>query len=74
MSFHVPIGYLYVCFGKIYIQVICPFFKIRFYSLIHETHTEREAETQAEAEAGSLQEAHVGLDPWTPESCPVCVS
>ena len=33
---------------------------------IHERHTEREAETQAEGEAGSLQGAHCGgLDPDT---------
>ena len=32
--------------------------------------TEREAETQAEGEAGSLQEADVGLDPRTPGSYP----
>ena len=32
--------------------------------------TEREAETQAEGEAGSMQGAHVGLDPRTPGSCP----
>ena len=32
--------------------------------------TEREAETQAEGEAGSLQGANVGLDAGTPGSCP----
>ena len=30
----------------------------------------REAETQAEREAGSLGEPNVGLDPRTPGSCP----
>ena len=35
-------------------------------------HTQREAETQAEGEAGSLWgEPDVGLDPRTPGSCPV---
>ena len=29
----------------------------KFYSFIHERHTEREAETQAEGEAGSMQGA-----------------
>ena len=32
--------------------------------------TEREAETQAEGEAGSMQEANVGLDSGTPGSRP----
>ena len=32
--------------------------------------TGREAETQAEGEAGSLQGAHVGLDPGPPGSRP----
>ena len=33
-------------------------------------HTQREAETQAEGEAGSMPEAQRGLDPGTPGSCP----
>ena len=32
-------------------------FKKRFYLFIHDRHTEREAETQAEGEAGSVQGA-----------------
>ena len=32
--------------------------------------TEREAETEAEGEAGSMQEPDVGLDPMTPGSRP----
>ena len=32
-------------------------FVFRFYLFIHEKHTQREAETQAEGEAGSMQEA-----------------
>ena len=32
--------------------------------------TEREAETQAEGEAGSMQEPDVGLDPGAPGSHP----
>ena len=32
--------------------------------------TEKEAETQAEGEAGSMQEPDVGLDPGTPGSGP----
>ena len=35
-----------------------------------EKEREKEAETQAEGEAGSMQEANVGLDPRSPESCP----
>ena len=31
---------------------------------------EREAETQAEGEAGSMQGAQCGTDPETPGSCP----
>ena len=42
------------------------FFK-RFYLFIHEKHTEWEAETQAEGEAG---EPDVGIDPKTPGSQP----
>ena len=35
------------------------------------THTEREAETQAEGEAGSMhREPDVGFDPGSPESRP----
>ena len=34
------------------------------------TEREREAETQAEGEAGSMQEPDMGLDPGTPGSCP----
>ena len=32
-------------------------FFLRFYLFIHERHTQREAETQAEGEAGSMQGA-----------------
>ena len=32
--------------------------------------TQREAETQAEGEAGSMQGPHAGLDPRTSGSCP----
>ena len=41
------------------------FFFLRFYLFIHEGHRlrEREAETQAEEEAGSLQEDRCGTDP-----------
>ena len=35
-----------------------------------ETQREREAETQAEGEAGSMQEPDVGLDPGSSGSCP----
>ena len=45
------------------------FFK-RFYLFIHERHTKKEAETQAEGEAGSSREPNVGLDPGTPGSRP----
>ena len=37
---------------------------------IHERPREREAETQAEGRARSLQEPDVGLDPGPPRSCP----
>ena len=37
---------------------------------MRDTHTEREAETQAEGEAGSMREPYVGLDPRTPGSRP----
>ena len=35
-------------------------FVLRFYLCIHERHTHREAETQAEGEAGSLRGARCG--------------
>ena len=41
---------------------------LRFYLFIHESH--REAETQAEGEASSLQGVDVGLNPVTPGSHP----
>ena len=34
------------------------FIFLRFYLFIHERHTVREAKTQAEVEAGSMQGAH----------------
>ena len=44
------------------------FFFLRFYLFIHERHRERrEAETQAEGEAGSMQEP---VHPGSPESGP----
>ena len=46
-------------------------FFLMFYLFIHERHTEREAETQPEGEAGSLQGARPGtqscvsrITPW----------
>ena len=41
------------------------FFKI-FNLFIHERHTDRKAETQAEGEADSMQGANMGLDPGSP--------
>ena len=48
-------------------------FFLRFYLFIHERHREREAETPAEGEAGSMRKARcgkpdVGLNPGTPGS------
>ena len=40
----------------------------RFYLFMRDT--QREAETQAEGEAGSCREPNAGLDPRTPGSCP----
>ena len=37
---------------------------------MRDTHTHTEAETQAEGEAGSMQEPDVGLDPGSPGSHP----
>ena len=44
------------------------FFFKGFYLFTRDTEREREAETQAEGEAGSNMEPNVGLDPGTPES------
>ena len=40
----------------------------RFYLFINERHTQREADTSGEGEAGSMQEPSVGPDPGTPGS------
>ena len=40
------------------------FFFLRFYLFIHERHTQREAETQAEWEAGFTQGAQGGTQSW----------
>ena len=45
-----------------------PYFFLRFYLFMRDTG--REAEIQAEEEAGSMREPDVGLDPRTPGSCP----
>ena len=41
-------------------QITLNFFFLRFYLFIHERHTQREAETQVEGEAGSLRGAQCG--------------
>ena len=41
------------------------YFKDFIYLFMRDTEREREAETQAEGEAGSMQEPDVGLDPRT---------
>ena len=46
------------------------FFFFRFYLFIHETHTQREAETQAEGGAGSMRGARCGTQSPTPGSQP----
>ena len=45
------------------------FFKDPFL-FIYDRHRERQAETQAEGEAGSCREPDAGLDPGTPGSRP----
>ena len=57
--------YLEVCTSKSPFPI---FKKDVIYLFIRDTW--READTQAEGEAGSLWEARCGLDPRTPESCP----
>ena len=47
------------------------YFFLRFYLFIHDRHREREAETQAEREAGSMhREPNVGFDPGSSRSHP----
>ena len=46
------------------------FFFLRFYLFIHSERAKREAETQAEGEAGSRRKPDVGLDPESPGSYP----
>ena len=50
-------------------EIECSFFK-RFYLFIHKRHTQREAETQAEGEAGSIQGARCGTRSQTRGSRP----
>ena len=46
-------------------------FFLIFYFFIYDSHTEREAETQAEGKAGSMHwEPNVGFDPGSPGSHP----
>ena len=40
------------------------------YLFIHERHTQRETETQAEGEQAPCREPDMGLDPGSPGSCP----
>ena len=47
----------------------CEFFFL-FYLLIHERHRQREAETQAEGEAGSMQGARCGTQSWVSRITP----
>ena len=51
-----------------FIMTIYVFIYLRFYLFIHERHTERDAQTPAEEEAGSMQGAQ--LDPGSPGSRP----
>ena len=46
------------------------FFFLRFYLFIHERHTQREAETQVEGEAGSTQGARRGIRSRDPRTSP----
>ena len=46
------------------------YFFIKDFIYSSETHTEREAETQAEGKQAPLREPDVGLDPGTPGSGP----
>ena len=58
----------YIGLGGLNVKILV-FFKILF---IYSSETQREPETQAEGEAGSMWGAQpdVGLDPRTPGSCP----
>ena len=55
------------CFLFFFLDFIS-FFKKIF--IIYDRHREREAETQEEGEAGSMQGPDVGLDPGSPGSHP----
>ena len=46
------------------------FFVVVFKDFIYSSETQREAEIQAEREAGFMQEPNVGLDFGTSGSCP----
>ena len=52
-------------------MVLLFFYFKDLFLFIYDSHREREAETQAEEEAGPMhREPDVGLDPGSPESCP----
>ena len=52
-------------------QISLVFFIYLLFKFIYDSHREREAETQAEGEAGSMhREPDVGIDPGSPGSRP----
>ena len=57
-------------------KIVCFLFFLKIYLFMHERHRKREAETQAEREAGSVQEAWCGtpsqdyrIMPWVEGRC-----
>ena len=54
--------------GKWFLLILVYIFKKRLYLFTHEGEGERQRHRQREA--GSMQEPNMGLDPWTPGSCP----
>ena len=66
---YITLFFVSFTFASVQSLFLLPYFFLRFYLFIHETHTHThtEAETQAEGEAGSMQGARRGAgsqDPW----------
>ena len=68
--FSLQINYLY-SLDNFVIIVLFYFIFFLIFLFIYDSYREREAETQAEGEAGSMhREPDVGFDPGSPGSCP----
>ena len=71
--FHVPVGHLYIFFGKISIQILCPFliqFYLSFYSFLRERERERYWEREGERQRDRETESEAGSRIWAVSTNP----